>query len=162
MLFYAGMVGLVVAWLALARGVASDRGPTRGLALIAATWSVPLLLAPPLFSHDLYSYLAQGTIAHLGLESLPIAAHRVLAHLGHPGVLHAVSPFWRRTTAPYGPLFIALVREVVTMTGSNLVLGRGSRPPGQTSSGLSCSLSSYRDWPPMLAPRPRARAGWSC
>src|SRR5579859_1059839 len=137
-LLYVGLVAVAVAWLWLgllvkgavrgaepdaAGGAEPDRpvGPGR-LAAIGALWSVPLLAGPPLFSHDLYSYLAQGTIAHLGLSPYHDAP-TVLAGAGHAGVLHAVSPFWRRTTAPYGPLFLGLVSLVVAVTGSNLVLG---------------------------------------
>ena len=118
LLCYAGMLAVVIAWLRLAKSDASGHA----LGLVAIGWSVPLLLGPPLFSHDLFSYLAQGTIANLGrspYEFPPV----VLVHLGHANTLHAVSPFWRRTTAPYGPLFVALVREIVSLTGNDLVLG---------------------------------------
>jgi hypothetical protein len=119
---YAGMVALVVAWLALARGSYAGAISPRQLGLICGLWSIPLLLGPPLFSHDIYSYLAQGTIAHLGLSPYNHPP-TVLAHVGRLGILHAVSPFWRHTTAPYGPLFIWLVSGVVGLTGSHLTLG---------------------------------------
>ena len=121
-LFYAGMAAMAVAWLWLGRGLAHHRDARRELGLIAALWSLPLVVAPPLFSHDLFSYLAQGTIAHLGLSPYQHSP-AVLGHLGHGRMLEAVSPFWRNTTAPYGPVFIALAREVVGLTGANLVLG---------------------------------------
>ena len=38
-------------------------------------------------------------------------------------MLDAVSPFWRHTTAPYGPLFLSLISVVVGVAGSNLVAG---------------------------------------
>ena len=62
-----GMAILSVAWLGLWR-----RPPGRRAAIaIAAAWLLPLALAPPLFSRDVYSYLAQGTILHLGLQPVP-------------------------------------------------------------------------------------------
>ena len=83
---------------------------------------MPLLLCAPVFSRDVYSYFAQGTILHLGhnpYHDQPI----VLAYLGQPQVLHAVDPFWRLTTAPYGPLFLEVVSWIAGLVGSNVVLG---------------------------------------
>ena len=89
--------------------------------MIGAAWLLPLALAPALFSRDVYSYLAQGTILHLGhnpYQSRPGGPGRARA----PAALAAVSPFWRHTTAPYGPLFLGRER-VVSITGSHLVAG---------------------------------------
>ena len=38
-------------------------------------------------------------------------------------MLAAVDPFWRHTTAPYGPLFLWIVSGVVAVAGSHLVAG---------------------------------------
>jgi hypothetical protein len=115
---WVGMAAMSVAWLALWRV-----RPSRQAAIaIAAVWLVPLALAPPLFSRDIYSYLAQGTILHLGhnpYQQAPV----VLAGLHRGHVLAAVSPFWRHTTAPYGPLFLELVSLVVGITGQHLIGG---------------------------------------
>ncbi|MGZ4165399.1 MAG: polyprenol phosphomannose-dependent alpha 1,6 mannosyltransferase MptB [Solirubrobacteraceae bacterium] len=117
-LVYIGMAALCCAWLGLGRALPSRRG----LLLIAAVWALPLALAPPLFSRDVYSYLAQGTILRLG-HSPYHTAPAALAGLGHQHVLDAVSPFWRHTTAPYGPLFLGLVAIVTAVVGSHLVAG---------------------------------------
>jgi alpha-1,6-mannosyltransferase len=102
--FYAGIAVLSAAWLALG-GLA----PTpRQVRIVAALWALPLFLTAPLFSQDAYSYLAQGTIVHLGLDPYRYTPE-VLGHLGYGRVLAAVSPFWRHTTAPYGPLFLWIV-----------------------------------------------------
>jgi hypothetical protein len=102
--FYAGIAVLSAAWLALG-GLA----PTpRQVRIVAALWVLPLSLTAPLFSQDAYSYLAQGTIVHLGLDPYRYTP-AVLGHLGQGRVLAAVSPFWRHTTAPYGPLFLWIV-----------------------------------------------------
>jgi hypothetical protein len=121
-LLYGGMIALTLAWLGLGRCARSDVMSTRAVWLVAALWSVPLFLSAPLFSRDVYSYLAQGTILHLGhnpYHDLPV----VLAHLGRPGVLAAVDPFWQHTAAPYGPLFLEAVSGIVGLTGSHVVLG---------------------------------------
>jgi alpha-1,6-mannosyltransferase len=117
-LVYIGMVVLCGAWLGLGWALPSRRA----LLAIAAAWMLPLALAPPLFSRDVYSYLAQGLILHLG-HSPYHTAPAALAGLGHQHVLDAVSPFWRHTTAPYGPLFLGLVSLVTAVVGSHLVAG---------------------------------------
>lgn len=119
-LVYAGIGVLCVAWLGLGRRTAE--AGTRGLVLIAGAWLLPIVLGPALFSHDAYSYLAQGTVLHLG-ENPYRTPPAVLAPLGHVHVLAAVSPFWRHVTAPYGPLFLGLMSVIVAVTGSHLVAG---------------------------------------
>ncbi len=113
--FYVGIVALSVAWLALGRLALT----TREVRIVAAAWCVPVFLTAPLFSQDVYSYLAQGTLAHLGLDPYRDAP-AVLAQHGQAHVLDAVSPFWRHTTAPYGPLFLWIVSW---FTGASLVIG---------------------------------------
>jgi hypothetical protein len=120
---YVGMGALSAAWLGLGRVLAGPRGVRQvELWIIGALWLVPLALGPALFSRDVYSYLAQGTILHLGLSPYHDAPV-VLGHLGHAHLLQAVSPFWRHTTAPYGPLFLALISLIASISGSNLIVG---------------------------------------
>jgi alpha-1,6-mannosyltransferase len=113
--FYAGIAALSVAWLALGRLALT----TRQVWLLAAVWCLPLFLTAPLFSQDAYSYLAQGTLVHLGIDPYT-QTPAVLAQHGQAHVLSAVDPFWRHTTAPYGPLFLWIVSG---LTGSSLVAG---------------------------------------
>jgi Glycosyltransferase family 87 len=120
---YVGMLALSAAWLGL--GLVLERpGGVRQVELwvLGALWLVPLALGPALYSRDIYSYLAQGTILHLGLSPYH-ATPAVLGQLGHAHLLEAVSPFWRGTTAPYGPLFLALISVVASISGSNLIVG---------------------------------------
>jgi hypothetical protein len=117
-LFYAGIVALSMAWLALGRLAIT----TRQLRVVGAVWCLPLLLTAPLFSQDAYSYLAQGTLVHLGIDPYRHAP-AVLANAGQAHVLGAVDPFWRHTTAPYGPLFLGIVSLVVAISGPHLVIG---------------------------------------
>ncbi|HSC04091.1 MAG TPA: polyprenol phosphomannose-dependent alpha 1,6 mannosyltransferase MptB [Solirubrobacteraceae bacterium] len=113
--FYAGIVALAVAWLGLGRLAVSPRR----LTIVASLWCLPLFLTAPLFSQDAYSYLAQGTLTHLGLDPYT-QTPAVLAGHGQAHVLSAVDPFWRRTPAPYGPLFLWIVSA---FAGSSLVVG---------------------------------------
>jgi hypothetical protein len=119
---YAGMVVLSVAWLGLWRHATSRRSSPRELWPVGLLWSIPLAIGAPVFSHDVYSYLAQGTIAHLGLSPYH-AAPAVLGGLGHRSVMGAVDPFWRHATAPYGPLFLAICSGIAAIVGSHLIAG---------------------------------------
>ena len=113
-LIYAGMAGLAVAWAVLGRRLPSRRT----LLLVSALWILPLALAPPLFSRDLYSYLAQGTTCTSGAILL-CCAHRA----GRPRYAHApaaVSPFGV-TPGALRPLFLELMSLIVGVGGSHLV-----------------------------------------
>ncbi|MGB9112790.1 MAG: polyprenol phosphomannose-dependent alpha 1,6 mannosyltransferase MptB [Acidimicrobiales bacterium] len=120
---YLGMALMCAAWLVLGYVTRSSTIATRReMLVIAVVWVIPLCVAPAVFSRDLYSYLAQGAILHVGLDPYhhgPI----VLRHLGYGHLVAAVSPFWWRTPAPYGPLFLGIVSLIVAMTGSQLVVG---------------------------------------
>jgi hypothetical protein len=113
--FYGGIVVLSIAWLGLGRTAPAPRT----LWIIGAIWCLPLFVGAPLFSQDAYSYLAQGTLVHLGLDPYRDVP-AVLAQHGQTHLLNAVNPFWRHTTAPYGPLFLWVVSWFV---GSSPVVG---------------------------------------
>jgi hypothetical protein len=122
LLLYGGMIALTLAWLGLGRWARAEMIPTRAIWIITALWAVPLFLSAPVFSRDVYSYFAQGTILHLGgnpYQNLPV----YLNHLGRPEVLAAVDTFWQHTTAPYGPLFLELVSGIAGIAGAHVVLG---------------------------------------
>ena len=79
---------------------------------ILLIWGAPFLFAPPIFSHDAYSYAAQGWLVHNGINPYDAG----------PGVLPGsfadqVSWVWRDTPAPYGPLSLQLQHLVVELTG---------------------------------------------
>ena len=120
--FYAGMAALAAAWLGLGRALRGRGVSASQLWPVALLWALPLAVGVPLFSRDVYSYLAQGTIAHIGLSPYRHAP-AILAHSGHVHVLSAVDPFWRSATAPYGPLFVGAVSLIVAATGSHLIAG---------------------------------------
>jgi alpha-1,6-mannosyltransferase len=116
---YLGIALVCVAWIGLGRCLSDVSG--RRLWAIGLLWALPALLGPPLFSRDVYSYLADGELLHLGLDPYGDAPHVLLAH-GQVHVLAAVSPFWRHTTAPYGPLFLGIVSLVAAVAGSHVTI----------------------------------------
>jgi alpha-1,6-mannosyltransferase len=119
-LVYVGVALLAAAWLGLGRHAPGDE--TGWLVVIAAAWLLPLALGPALFSRDVYSYIAQGTVLHMGANPYHTPPDSLAAG-GHGHVLAAVSSFWRHTTAPYGPLFLGVMSAIVTVTGSHLTAG---------------------------------------
>ena len=122
-IFYVGIAALCVAWLGIGRGLGRPGGAsTRELLMIGALWCLPLALAPALFSRDLYSYLADGSILHAGLNPYHQAPD-VLGRLHQTRLMDAVSPFWRHTTAPYGPSFLGIAALISGLVGSHLVAG---------------------------------------
>jgi hypothetical protein len=117
--FYVAMAAMCVAWLGVGRSVGEV--PARWLWCAGVLWVVPVALGPALFSRDMYSYLAQGEILHLGLNPYHVPPTALAFH-GQRHLLEAVSPFWRRTTAPYGPLFLGLVSPMASLARDHLVL----------------------------------------
>jgi alpha-1,6-mannosyltransferase len=112
----AGLVLLVGAWWRLRSAVAGR--PGAALRVLAA-WTAPLLLAPPLFSRDVYSYLAQGALVGHGLDAYAVGPRA----LGADPLVAQVHPLWLGTPAPYGPVFLGLAAAVVAVTGTHLVAG---------------------------------------
>ncbi|MBK8460027.1 MAG: polyprenol phosphomannose-dependent alpha 1,6 mannosyltransferase MptB [Micropruina sp.] len=81
---------------------------------ICLIWSLPLLLAPPIFSHDAYSYAAQGWLLHNGLNPYETSVSVL------PGAFaDQVAYVWRYTPAPYGPLSLQLSHLLVLAAGLN-------------------------------------------
>jgi len=101
------MAALCVAWLMLGRRLPS----TRALIAIAVLWTLPLALAPPLFSRDVYSYIAQSRL-------LP---HGVNPYLYGTGVFDTYFTdgadwMWKTSPAPYGPFWMGLSTGVYQTT----------------------------------------------
>ena len=115
--FYACACLLVAAWVGI--GVRARAGllATREAWVLLGVWGTPMLLGPPLFSKDLYSYVAQGLIAHNGFNPYSVGP----SVLGPGPVLESVASVWRHTPAPYGPLFVSVTRGTAALFGSSLV-----------------------------------------
>jgi alpha-1,6-mannosyltransferase len=116
---YFGLVLLIAAWWWLGTSVRGPRPPSvRELVTTLLVWAAPLLLAPPLFSRDVYSYLAQGAMVDAGIDVYQHGPEQ----LGGP-LAAEVAPVWQGTPAPYGPVFLAVAGKAVGLTGTDVTAG---------------------------------------
>ncbi|WP_390893372.1 polyprenol phosphomannose-dependent alpha 1,6 mannosyltransferase MptB [Mycobacterium deserti] len=115
-----GAVMMALAWLMLGRFALGKRRMTRSqLDRTLLLWVLPLLIAPPMYSRDVYSYLAQSEIAIKGLDPYRVGPATGLG-LDHVFTL-SVPNMWRETPAPYGPLFLWIGQGISAVTGENIV-----------------------------------------
>lgn len=115
-----GAVMMALAWLMLGRFALGPHRMSRSqLDRTLMLWVLPLLIAPPMYSRDVYSYLAQSQIARLGLDPYKVGPAPGLG-LDHVFTL-SVPTIWRETPAPYGPLFLWIGRGISALTGENIV-----------------------------------------
>lgn len=115
-----GLAGLVAAWwrvgiavrtVASCSACATAEGPgLRWLLVTGSLWALPLLVAPPLASRDVYAYACQGSLFADGVD--PYSAG--VADGGCPWV-ESVSKLWRSTPTPYGPLAVAVSGAAVRL-----------------------------------------------
>jgi alpha-1,6-mannosyltransferase len=110
-----GVLLLVTAWFSL-RPRHNEDGGFDHLAVkhwaVLVLWSLPFLAAPPIFSHDAYSYAAQGWMWHNNINPYDVG----------PGILPGafadqVAWVWRTTRAPYGPLALEMNYWTVVLCG---------------------------------------------
>lgn len=90
---------LTLAWTSLGFVVRRGEVGVAGVRRTVLAWVVPVLLAPPMFSADGWSYAADGFLTAHGLSPY-VVAPSVL----HGPILAGVCPCWRSTPAPYGPV----------------------------------------------------------
>lgn len=125
---WVGLVGLLAGWIVLGRrvlwekrtdgAVATHGGPLGAMNRALLWWLIPLSLAGPLFSRDVYSYLMQGAMMRDGFDPYTEGA------AANPGpMLLEVSADWRNTTTPYGPLHLGIGEVITRLVGDNITVG---------------------------------------
>ncbi|MFE1666770.1 alpha-(1-_6)-mannopyranosyltransferase A [Corynebacterium bovis] len=111
-----GVALLILSWTVVGGHILRHGATLRRSTVVA--WTAPFLVAGPLMSRDVYSYLMQGSLARLGIAPYDHGA------AANPGPLFfEVSSDWRNTTTPYGPLHLAIGDLVTSVTGENITLG---------------------------------------
>jgi hypothetical protein len=109
-LVYLGTGLLLAAWFELLHTL--RRRPDlqlRQLAAIFVAWCVPIVVMPPIFSHDVYVYAAQGQMVDHGINPYLHGPQS----LGGGAFLALVDAIWKNSIASYGPVWERLSGWVV-------------------------------------------------
>ncbi len=116
---FGGLILLTRVWLGFLRYLKNNEGfPVKRVVLVVVIWAVPLLLAPPLFSRDVYTYAAQGEMV----------SHNINPYVYGPNVLGSTpfnsfnDSFWANNASPYGPAFLAVDGGVDQASGHNFLI----------------------------------------
>lgn len=118
---FTGMALVVLCWLLVGRLATpwrTRRLSLRQVHLTLACWAAPLLIAVPLFSRDLYSYLAVGETIRRGID--PYRVGPVDALGASDSIAMLVDPSWVQTPTPYGPAFLLLTQGVSELVGHTI------------------------------------------
>jgi hypothetical protein len=113
-----GLAVLLQAWLILGSELLDlariNRPTPRDLYAILAVWTVPLVLSPPLFSRDVFSYYVQGRVYGAGFDPTVTGVSVI------PGWMDdGADPMWVESPTPYGPLFLIVERTVASIAHPN-------------------------------------------
>ncbi len=115
--YYGAMLLLISGWIGVGYYARGGRLTVRMSWVILGLWGLPLLVGPPVFSRDIYSYIGQGLLAHHGLNPYSVPPSR----LGDAPLLASIAQVWRNTASPYGPLFVSVSRVAVGVAGASLI-----------------------------------------
>src|SRR5580704_17522193 len=115
---FGGLILLTRVWIGLLRHLRHHHGvPIRKVIFVVAIWAVPFMLAPPLFSGDVYSYAGQGEMV----------SHHINPYDYGTGVL-GVTPFstlpditWANTPTPYAPTFLTVDAALARLSGHEVL-----------------------------------------
>ncbi|RIJ70952.1 hypothetical protein D1871_16180 [Nakamurella silvestris] len=119
---YTGIAMIVVAWFLLGRLAVPGRVRRLSrtqLTHTLAMWAVPFLLTPPIFSRDVYSYLAVGQMMNLDLNPYDAGIFDALGDQDR--FAHQADVRWQHTPTPYGPAFLLIVKGIVAVSGQHLL-----------------------------------------
>lgn len=85
--------------------------------LTFASWCLPLLAAPPLFSRDVYSYYMQGKMQIAGFNPYESGVSVVDGWFQS-----GVDPLWGDAPTPYGPAYLLIERAVAYLSGDSAMV----------------------------------------
>ncbi len=117
LVFYLGLIALMLSWLQLGRLTIADVAGTEWHAVrrIALLWAAPLTLSIPLNSRDLWAYAAQSQLVLHHLDPYHFGPSAL------PGMFSVeVSHRWVDTPAPYGPLWLLTGKVIAAIIGNHV------------------------------------------
>lgn len=104
---------LVRSWLRLGQRIGSWGPEARPVVLKAIiAWSLPMCVALPLFSRDVFAYIVQGLVMVSGLNPYQDGYSQITNYLQI-----GADDLWAQSATPYGPVFLWLEEGVVRLTG---------------------------------------------
>ncbi|MGJ9371747.1 polyprenol phosphomannose-dependent alpha 1,6 mannosyltransferase MptB [Nesterenkonia sp. CF4.4] len=108
-----GALLLLRSWLRLSQRVGSwSARATPVMRRTLLMWATPLMFTLPIFSRDVFSYLAQGRVLHAGLNPYEDGVSEL------PGwFMEGADGLWAESPSPYGPLFLVLAQMVWFLSG---------------------------------------------
>jgi hypothetical protein len=113
---FIGLAVLLQAWLVLGAELRVAHR-TRDVLGVLILWSIPLLVAPPMFSRDVYSYYVQGRLLDSGIDPTTSGVASVSGWFQD-----GADPMWAEAPTPYGPLFLMIERAVASFAHPNAYL----------------------------------------
>lgn len=106
---------LVRSWLRLGQKTKVWGPSSRRYTLAAvAAWGAPMFLAIPLFSRDVYAYIAQGKMMVNNLNPYEVGYAQLSNYLQT-----GADDLWAQNATPYGPVFLWIEEFVVWVTGGH-------------------------------------------
>jgi hypothetical protein len=109
-----GVGWLLRTWLAAGRTAAGlDVHSARRLGAMVLVWSAPLLVAPVLFSRDVFSYVALSRLQPAGIDPYQHGTGALTTYLAD-----GADPMWAESPAPYGPMWMFASSVLFHLTGA--------------------------------------------
>lgn len=130
MVVMVGVALLVLAWVLMApyTGAAiRHRERIRGRASLAQLrrtflcWVLPIIFTAPLFTQDIYSYLAQGAIVARDMDVYSAGPVELLGTEHH--LARSVPFIWAHSASPYGPVALSFAAIISHLTNNSIVAG---------------------------------------
>ncbi|AKK11150.1 polyprenol phosphomannose-dependent alpha 1,6 mannosyltransferase MptB [Corynebacterium uterequi] len=116
-----GVAFIVLAWALMWRYVGESAVTTGALKRTFAAWALPIALTAPLFTQDIYSYLAQGSIVAQGLDPYEAGPVQLLGTEHH--LARSVPFIWANSPSPYGPVALGIAAFISRVTQDSIVFG---------------------------------------
>ncbi|WP_180967422.1 polyprenol phosphomannose-dependent alpha 1,6 mannosyltransferase MptB [Zhihengliuella halotolerans] len=107
-----GSMLLCRAWLRLGQRIMAGQAGMVAVRRAVLSWSAPMLASFPIYSRDVYSYLAQGRLMQQGMNPYENWVSQL------PGwYAEGADSLWAESPSPYGPLFLLFARGTYFITG---------------------------------------------
>lgn len=109
-----GALLMLRSWLRLSQRITSwdDPAALRTTRKAALMWGIPLLACFPIFSRDVFSYLAQGGLLYAGQNPYEAGVSEL------PGWFTVgADDLWAESPSPYGPLFLLVAQGIWLLSG---------------------------------------------